>query len=117
MQYPTLKQAKEALERLSADPDARLIAERRETALRLHNADFAVLRDEAKAREAAGRAEGRAEGERLMLRRFIVSELTRRGLNLTDELRERIEACEDLVLLEACWERARTVESAEQIFD
>ena len=54
MEHPVLKQAKDALERLSADPEARERAEQREMALLTYEAGLAKARREAK-------AEGKAE--------------------------------------------------------
>jgi predicted transposase/invertase (TIGR01784 family) len=68
MEHPVLKQAKEALEKLSADPEARLRAEQRETALLLYNLDIGTSREEGK---AEGKAEGRAEGKAEALRRLM----------------------------------------------
>jgi predicted transposase/invertase (TIGR01784 family) len=63
-EYPVLKQAKEALDRLSADPEARLRAEQRELALFSNALDLTVARAEGKAEgRAEGKAEGRAEGK------------------------------------------------------
>lgn len=56
MQHPILKDAKEALEKLSADPDARERAERREIELKLYEYGAAVVR-----------AEGRLEGKQSAL--------------------------------------------------
>jgi hypothetical protein len=55
-----LKEAKHALEKLSADPEARLQAEHREMSLLLHEAGQAKIRRE-------GRAEGRIEGKAAVL--------------------------------------------------
>lgn len=54
------------------------------------------------------RAEGLAEG--------VLLNLTGRGIPVPEDVRERIESCEDRVLLKAWHERARQVESADQIF-
>jgi predicted transposase/invertase (TIGR01784 family) len=60
---PVLRSAKEALERLSADPEARLRAEQREMALLTYELDLAKVRREGYAEgKAEGHAEGRAEG-------------------------------------------------------
>jgi predicted transposase/invertase (TIGR01784 family) len=56
MQHPILKDAKEALDKLSADPDARERAERREIELKLYEYGAAIVR-----------AEGRLEGKRSVL--------------------------------------------------
>jgi hypothetical protein len=49
MEHPVLKQAKDALERLSADPEARLRAEQREMALHSYELDLKKARREGKA--------------------------------------------------------------------
>ena len=54
MQHPVIKQAKAALEHLSADPDARLRAEQREMALISYELDLGKAHTE-------GRTEGKAE--------------------------------------------------------
>ncbi|MES1183871.1 MAG: hypothetical protein ABUL60_08640 [Myxococcales bacterium] len=59
MQYPILKDAKDALEKLSADPEARERAERREIELKLYEYGAATIRAEGR---VEGRAEGRVEG-------------------------------------------------------
>lgn len=56
MQHPILKDAKDALDRLSADPDTRERAERREIELKLYEYGAALVR-----------AEGRVEGKRSSL--------------------------------------------------
>lgn len=56
MQYPILKEAKDALEQLSADPETRERAARREIELKLYEYGAALLREE-----------GRAEGKRQSL--------------------------------------------------
>ena len=58
MEHPVLKQAKDALDRLSADPDARLRAEQREMALLSYELRMTAARREG---EAQGRLEGKAE--------------------------------------------------------
>ena len=62
MADPVFQQAKSALERLSADPQARLLAEERETALKLYQVDLTKARKQSFAEgKAEGKAEGRAE--------------------------------------------------------
>jgi predicted transposase/invertase (TIGR01784 family) len=68
MEHPVLNEAKEALESLSADPEARLRAEQRETALLLYKLDIGTSREEGR---AEGRTEGRAEGKAEALRKLM----------------------------------------------
>jgi hypothetical protein len=64
MQHPILKEAKDALDRLSADPEARERAERRELELKLYEYGIATIR-------AEERIEGRAEGKQQTLLRLL----------------------------------------------
>lgn len=64
MQYPILKDAKDALEKLSADPEARERAERREVELKLYEYGVATIRTEE-------RLEGRSEGKQQTLLRQL----------------------------------------------
>lgn len=68
MEHPVLKQAKDALDRLSADELAQIQAEHREMALLTYEAGMAAARHEA---QEAGRQEGRQEGEAEMLLRLL----------------------------------------------
>lgn len=58
MQNPVLKQAKDALDRLSADDEARMRAEQREMAQISYELDMGVVWREG---NAAGKAEGKAD--------------------------------------------------------
>ena len=66
MEHPVIKQAKIALDDLSADPIARRQAEQREVALLLHRVDLGTAREE-------GRVEGRVEGKVSTLSRLLAS--------------------------------------------
>ncbi|MDX2053631.1 MAG: hypothetical protein SFV15_14620 [Polyangiaceae bacterium] len=68
MEHPVLKQAKDALDRLSADELAQIQAEHREMALLTYEAGISAARHEA---EEKGRQEGRQEGEAEMLLRLL----------------------------------------------
>ncbi|MEV1200295.1 hypothetical protein [Microbispora rosea] len=59
-----------------------------------------------------GREEGRAEGEI----DSILTVLDARGLEISDEARERIRRCEDLSQLSTWVRRAATVASADDLF-
>jgi hypothetical protein len=65
MQYPILKDARDALDRLSADPAAIEAAERREIELKLHEYGVNLERER-------GRTEGRAHGKQQALERQLV---------------------------------------------
>ena len=72
MEHPVLKQAKDALDRLSADPEARERAEQREMALLTYEAGLAKARRDAKAEgKAEGKAEARAEARVELLRELL----------------------------------------------
>ncbi len=59
MTDPVLRQAKDALDRLSADPDARVLAEMRDMAQKSYQLDLARVHKQGK---EEGKAEGKAEG-------------------------------------------------------
>jgi predicted transposase/invertase (TIGR01784 family) len=118
MQEPMLKRAKEALEQLSDDPEARLFAERRSAALRMYHVELTMTREEGR---AEGRAEGRVEaeaiGEARALARIIKAELAARGIEMSEAQQGLVSSCTDLERLSAWWTRARVVERAEQLFE
>jgi hypothetical protein len=65
-----------------------------------------MLRDE-------GRAEGRAEGEAVS----VLKILKRRGIPVTDSIRERILGCTDTTLVDTWLDRSFEVTTAEELFD
>ncbi|MBW8740632.1 MAG: hypothetical protein JF621_27180 [Streptomyces turgidiscabies] len=67
------------------------------------------IRDEGRAQ---GRAQGKAEGQAAA----ILLVLEQRGLDVTDEIRERITGCDDTETLRTWLTRAPTVTSAAEIF-
>jgi predicted transposase/invertase (TIGR01784 family) len=87
MQNPVLKQAKDALDRLSADPQARAIAEMRELARTSYVLDVSAAKDAGEAEgRAKGEVEGRAKGQTEMLLRFM----TLKFGELPTEARQRV---------------------------
>jgi flagellar biosynthesis/type III secretory pathway protein FliH len=62
---------------------------------------------------AEGKAEGKAEGEAKSVLLFLEA----RGIEVTDEQRQRILQCADLQQLETWVRRAATVSSADELFD
>jgi predicted transposase/invertase (TIGR01784 family) len=128
MKDPVLQQAKDALDRLSADPQARLLAEQREMALISYHLDMNEVRKQGRAEgeargraegEARGRAEGeargRAEGEARGLAAAILAVLSVRQLAVNEEQRARISTCTDLTLLNQWLVRAATVNDASEL--
>ena len=120
MKDPVLQQAKEALDRLSADPQARLLAEQREMALISYRLDLNEARKqgftEGEARgRAEGEARGRAEGEARGRAAAIFAMLTARRLTVSEDQRGRISACTDLALLDQWLARAATVSDASEL--
>ncbi|PDP89268.1 hypothetical protein CQJ94_02395 [Glycomyces fuscus] len=63
-----------------------------------------------------GRAEGREEGREEGVARSVVAVLRARGFTVSDEVRRRIESCDDLETLEAWVPRAVTVARPEDLF-
>jgi predicted transposase/invertase (TIGR01784 family) len=128
MTDPVLQQAKDALDRLSADPQARMLAEQREMALISYYLDLNTAREqgiaegEARGRaegEARGRAEGeargRAEGEARGRAAAILAVLAARQLTVSKEQHARISECTDLAVLDQWLLRAATVSDASQL--
>jgi predicted transposase/invertase (TIGR01784 family) len=101
MQYPILKDAKEALEQLSADPDARERAARREIELKLYEYGIRTIR-------AEGRAEGRG-------RRVLARLLTLKFGTLSPELGARLAEASNAEI-ELWTERILTVDTLDGIF-
>jgi len=62
--------------------------------------------------KAEGEAKGRAEGEA----RAIFRLLTRRGIDIPEEARERISACRDLDQLDTWFDRGFTITHIDQLF-
>ena len=68
MKNPDLRQAKVALERLSADPDARILAEMRDRAVKSYRLDINKARKEGRVEGLEeGRAKGIKEGQATLL--------------------------------------------------
>ena len=108
MKDPVLPQAKDALDRLSADPKARVLAEQRELSLLSYQLDMNKVRRQGIAEgEARGRAEGRATA--------ILAVLAARRVAVTEEQRQRIRSCTDLPLLDQWLVRAATVDDARDL--
>jgi len=109
MEHPVLKQAKAALDRLSADEVARLQAEHREMALLTFEAGVAAAREEA---EQKGRREGRTAGTAEVLLR----QLTIKFGSQPASTAERLARAEQADLLR--WsERVLTAETLEGVFE
>lgn len=102
MQHPTLKQAKQALEELSADPHARVRAEQREMSRIAYDLTMHAARQE-------GITEGRAED--------ILSVLVARGIPVSNERSAAVRACRDLQQLDTWLRRAASAERAADVFE
>jgi hypothetical protein len=108
MQDPDLREAKAALERLSADPQAQRLAREREQWAWNHAQALDWAQREGR---AEGEARGRAEGEARGLLRILEA----RGLALTTEQADRVLNCQDPHLLATWYQRALTVTSAAEL--
>jgi predicted transposase/invertase (TIGR01784 family) len=104
MEDPVLKQAKEALEGLSADPLARMRAEQRETALMAYRLGIGTAWHE-------GKAEGRVEGKAETLRTLA----SLRFGALPDSAARRIAAASEAEL-DSWIERVLSADSAATLF-
>ena len=112
MKDPVLQQAKDALDRLSADPQARVLAEQRELALISYRLDMNMMREEGR---TEGEARGRAEGEARGRAAAVLAVLAARQLSVTDEQGARIRACTDLTQLDKWLALAATVSDSAQL--
>jgi predicted transposase/invertase (TIGR01784 family) len=108
MQHPILKEAKDALEKLSADPEARERAARREIELKLYEYGVAKIRAEER---AEGRAEGREEGKRQTLLRLLAVKFR----DLPSEVATRVAAASEADL-DRWLERLLSADALEAIF-
>ncbi len=99
MQDPVMKEAKNALDRLSEDPEVQELAERRRISLAFYQHDVQAAREEGR---AEGKAEGRAEGEamgRAEAQRVAVARLCDvLGIELDDRRHREIAAMSDAEL-------------------
>jgi predicted transposase/invertase (TIGR01784 family) len=112
MSDPNLREAKDALERLSADPAAQELAEERRYWAWNYENDRRLTRQE-------GREEGRAEGLAAgleALREVLFMTLDARGLQLSPLQRERVTSCDDFEQLKQWQQRALRVDSATELF-
>jgi predicted transposase/invertase (TIGR01784 family) len=108
MADPVLKQAKDALERLSADSEARIRAEQREMALISYELDITKSWREGR---AEGRAEGRTDGQAELLRRQLAIKFGQ----LPAGVAERVASASESELLR--WsERVLSADTLEGVF-
>lgn len=111
---PMLKQATDALDRLSDDPEARERAEMREMALLSYELELTGAREEALARGLAeGTAKGRAEG----LADAVLTVLRARNVAVSEQQRSVIASCADESRLAGWLAAAVSVEDAASLFD
>lgn len=99
MEDPVLKQAKEALDALSADPKARIQAEMRETAFLAYKAELGASRREGRLEgKAEGKLEGRLEGKLEALRELLTLKFGAISPDLAERLRVATEPQLDAAL-------------------
>jgi len=67
--------------------------------------------------KAEGRAEGKAEGEIEGEIKLLLRILRSRGIDITDEQRQRISECKNPEQIETWADRALTATSADELFD
>lgn len=112
MESPVLKQAKAALDRLSADDAVRIQAEQREMALLTYDAGIAAAREEA---EQKGLQKGRQEGRLEERKKLLLQLLTLKFGAQPPGTAERLASASDAEL--SRWlERALTVETFGEVF-
>jgi len=112
MESPVLKQAKAALDRLSADDISRLQAEHREMALLTYEAGIAAAREEAEQKGLQkGRQEGRTEERTHLLLRLLTLKFGAQPASTAERLAHASDA-----ELSRWFDRALTVETFEEVF-
>jgi len=104
MKDPVLQQAKDALDRLSADPAARVYAQQREMALISYRLDL-----------GAAHRQGLEEGEARGRAAAILALLAARQVAVSEEQHTRIVGCRDLALLDRWLIRAVTANDASEL--
>lgn len=127
---PMLKQATDALDRLSDDPEARERAEMREMALLSYELELTGAREEALARglaegtakglaegTAKGLAEGTAKGRAEGLADAVLTVLRARNVAVSEQQRSVIASCADESRLAGWLAAAVSVEDAASLFD
>jgi predicted transposase/invertase (TIGR01784 family) len=112
MEHPVLKNAKAALDRLSADDVARLQAEQREMALLTFEAGIAAAREEA---EQRGRREGIQEGRNAGTAEVLLRQLTIKFGPQPASTVERLMGANQLDLARWC-ELVLSAETLESVF-
>ena len=108
MPHPIMKDAKDALEKLSADPDARERAERREIELKLYEYGAAIVR-------AEGRVEGRAEGRLEGKQSALLGQLTNKFGDLPSVIQTRLATAAE-VDLDRWLKRLLSADTLEAVF-
>ena len=112
MDSPTLKQAKEALEELSQDPQARFRAEQR----KLSRFTYQMMMNDSRAEgRAEGLAEGKAEGLAEGKAEGLLAVLAARGIAVDPDHAALIRSCRDLPQLHHWLQRAASVASCEDL--
>lgn len=118
MRDPQIGKAKEALEVLSRDREARELAFRKRADDYFYVRSLIEAKEEGEAKgRAEGEAKGRAEGEAKGRAETILRLLTLRGIAPSEVQRARILACADLVQLDRWLERAIAVTKIEELFE
>ncbi len=84
-----MAEALEELDKLSRDPEAASLAQRRADALKFHDMELRISREEGREK---GREEGREEGREGALREIIAKLCTTFGIELTVERRGQLDA-------------------------
>jgi len=118
---PVMKEAKAALDELSADPRVRELERDRQLGLASYRITIGAAKREGRAEgrdegRAEGRDEGRAEGRAEGRRATLLAIIETRGWVLSESQRQRIEACNDAATLERWARAAVTAASSDALF-
>ena len=99
MQDPAIREAKDTLDLLSADPAVQDLVQRRKEALELHEIDLRAAKAEGKAEgRAEGKAEGKVEGRTEGLRKAVNQLCEVLGIVLDEHRRLSLAAMSDTEL-------------------
>jgi len=120
MADPDMNAAKQALDRLSADPKAQQLAEDRELAIWNLKRTVKLAEQQAEARgkaegEARGKVRGKAEGKAEALRDVLAKLLTLKFGGVSEEVRDRIQRANETEV--SRWtERVLSASSVDAVF-
>ena len=111
---PMIGVAMDALKTMSANPEARRAVITREEALMLYRMEINVANEEGIATgKREGREEGIEEGVKKGVANSVLSVLAFKGVDVTQQVRDAIEGCNDAGLLQRWLMRALSMQAGD----